>query len=418
MIGGVYRLLFVSEEFKSVQSKKAMKNLLGLLVVAIVGGMSCGQSAESGRSDELQHLEEKKALLMQKRTALRALEQEIAQLERELAEALPSAAAGVVTPVSVVRLQPTDFQHFVEVQGVIVSDEIVKVSPEVGGRLIELEVEEGDMVRKGQLLARIDVTQLRKQLEELETALQLATEVYERQKRLWDQQIGSEIQYLQAKNNKERLEKSIETLQVQLNKAQVYAPISGEVDRLFTRVGELVSPGMPLLQIMDIRHVKVTADVPENYLKAVRKGQRVQVRVPALEQTFVAPIARTGNVIDPSNRTFPIEIPLHNSDGSLKPNLLAVVYINDFTKKDAVVVPLSLVQQDLSGQWYVFVAEEGPEGAVARKMFVSLGDSYEGQVVITQGLKGNELLISDGARSLADNQPIQIVKDQSTQNNG
>lgn len=392
-----------------------MKKTLAFFGFIAVLAAACGGPAAEEAAVP-QDLEGKKQLLAEKRSQLKVLEAEVARLEAEIAEMEPSA--GAVQTVTVMPLTRSDFRHFVEVQGAIASDEVVKVSPEIGGRILELKVDEGDMVRRGQLIARIDVEQLRKQLAELETALQLATEVYERQKRLWDQQIGSEIQYLQAKNNKERLEKSIETLKYQLGKSEVYAPISGEVDMVFAKAGELASPGMPLVQILDSRHVKVRADVPENYLKAVRKGERVQVRIPALEETRVAPIARVGNVIDPSNRTFPIEIPLRNADGLLKPNLLAIVYLNDFTEKDAVVVPLDLLQQELGGEWYVFVAEQTDRGTVARKVYVETGASYEGKIVITKGLKGDETLIVDGARSLADNQPIQVVTAQTAENNG
>ncbi len=393
-----------------------MKKTLAFFGFIAVLAAACGGGPAAEEAAVPQELEAKKQLLAEKRARLKALEAEIAQLEKEIAEAEPTA--GAVQTVTVMPLARTDFQHFVEIQGTIASDEVVKVSPEIGGRILELTVDEGDMVRRGQLIARIDVEQLRKQLAELETAFQLANEVYERRKRLWDQQIGSEIQYLQARNNKERLEKSIETLKFQLGKSEVYAPVSGEVDMVFAKAGELAGPGMPLVQILDTRHVKVRADVPENYLKAVRKGVRVQVRIPALEQTRVAPIARVGNVIDPSNRTFPIEIPLRNADGLLKPNLLAIVYLNDFTEKNVVVVPLNLLQQELGGEWFVFVAEETPEGMVARKVYVETGASYEGRIVITRGLEGDETLIVDGARGLADNQPIQVVTAQTAENNG
>ncbi len=392
-----------------------MKHTLALFGLLASMAVACGgPAAESSAMPD--DLEGKKRLLAQKRAQLERLQTEIAQLERAIAEMDPAQAA--VQPVTVVPVARTDFQHFVEVQGTVVSDQVVKVSPEVGGRILQLFVEEGEWVDRGQLLARIDVAQLRKQLAELETALQLATEVYDRQKRLWDQQIGSEIQFLQAKNDKERLEKRIETLKHQLGKSEVHAPIAGEVDVVFAKAGELVSPGMPLLQILDTRHVKVRADVPENYLKAVRRGLRVQVKIPALGQTRTAPIRRVGNVIDPANRTFPIDIPLRNADGLLKPNLLAIVYLNDFTEKDVVVLPLEALQQELGGAWYVFVVEEGPQGPVARKKYVETGPSYDGRIVVTQGLMGNEKLIVEGARTLADNQPIQVVTAQTPGSNG
>ena len=298
--------------------------------------------------------------------------------------------------------------HYVDVQGSVQSDDLVNVSSDVGGRILDLKVEEGENVRKGELIANLDTEIINTQIAELNTSLELAVEVFERQKRLWDQNIGSEIQYLQAKNNKERLEKSLETLQVQAGKSKVYAPISGVVQMVITKAGELAGPGTPIIQILNTAKVKVVAEVPENYLKAVNKGEKVTVEFPALQSKKEARVSLIGKTINPSNRSFKIEIDMTNPKDVLKPNLLASVLINDYTEKDVVIVPLELVQQEVGGKSYVFVHAEGEDGPMAKKAYVTMGESYNGEIVITSGLNGDETLIVDGAIGLSDKELIEV----------
>ncbi len=354
-------------------------------------------------------LEGKKALLTQKREQLKALQQDIRRLEEEIAELNPEAnhQARLVT---LLRAERGDFHHFVEIQGNVVADDLVNVSPEASGRILELAVREGQAVKRGQLIARLDLEALEKQIAEVETALELAREVYERQQRLWDQNIGSEIQLLQAKNNKERLEKSLETLRVQLSKARVYAPISGIVEVVHVEQGELANPGMPLVTLLNNRRVKVVAEVPENYLKAIRKGQEVTVRFPALDAERKARISRIGSTINPANRTFSVEVELSNPEGLLKPNLLAVMVFEDYAQKDVVIIPIELVQQDLEGNDFVLVKGQGEKGPVARKVYVKTGGSYRGQIVIEEGLRGGEELIAEGARAIVPGEPIAVAQ--------
>jgi RND family efflux transporter MFP subunit len=252
----------------------------------------------------------------------------------------------------------------------------------------------------------------------LETSLEFAITTYERQKRLWDQNVGSEMQYLQAKNNKERLEKSLETLRHQLTKAKVYAPISGVVDHVFLKSGELAGPGTPIVQILNTQKVKVVADVPESYLNKIKKGELVTVQFPAIDQEFKSKVTLIGRTINPSNRTFTVEIDLPNKSRMLKPNLLAVMMINDNTQKGVVVIPIELVQQEVSGRSFVFVKDENKEGAFAKKVIVETGASYEGNIIITSGLEGGEELIATGARGLANNELIKIIKQTNEKTNG
>ena len=384
-----------------------MKNYLYIFSI-ILFFASCGGAEQEQHPQDLAG---KKTLLKEKKTAFRSLEKEIKQLEGEILALEPNQEKAR-TLVTTQMIKPTNFDHYVEIQGSVEADDFVGASSEVGGRIIDLRVQEGQAISKGSLIARLDLEQLDKQIAEIEKSLELAEEVFERQKRLWDQNIGSEIQFLQAKNNKERLEKSLETIRFQQTKANVYAPISGVVETLLLKAGELASPGMPIVQILNTNKIKVVAAVPETYLKAVRKGERVSIHFPAIDLEKTARISLIGRTINPANRTFDIEINISNSGGLLKPNLLAIVKINDFSKKNALSIPLELVQQEVSGKDFVFIKGKGEDGAFAEKIYVKTGESYEGKIVIEEGLKGSEEIIVDGARNLRENDLIKVQESQ------
>lgn len=354
-----------------------------------------------------QTLPEMREALRVKQAELRELSQDIETLEVAILEKDPSSVRA--TLVTTQAIAPTDFEHFVSIQGTVTAEDMVAAVAEISGRVLRLTVQEGDNVRKGQLIATIDVESVEKQIDELETSLSLARTVFDRQESLWEQKIGSELQYLEAKNSVERLEKNLESLQVQLRKRNVYAPISGSVETVVTQSGEVAAPGSPIVQILNTNQLQVEADVPESYLQAVDRGARVRVLIPALNEEFTAPIQLIGRTIDPSNRTFRIEIPLRNDAAKLKPNLLAEVLLRDFAEEDVIVVPLDRVQQEVGGNRYVMVATEGDRGMIAQKVYVTTGAAYDNRVVITEGLTGGERLIQEGARGLTDQQPIEIA---------
>lgn len=382
-----------------------MKYILPLLLLFLV---ACGDNgAETGEIPA--SLDEKRELLRQKRAEMKELTRFVTALEDAIAAQDPNAVAQR-TLVTATELKPGEFSRRVSIQGTVQAEDLADATAEMAGRILRLTVEEGDNVRRGQLIATIDVEQVEKQIEEVETSLGLARTVYERQKKLWDQNIGSEIQYLEAKNTVERLEKNLESLRIQLKKRNVYAPISGSVERVVLQSGELAAPGAPIVQILNTSDLQVEADVPERYLSAVSVGESVQVRIPALSLDFSAPITLIGRTIDPANRTFKIEIDLQQRNTRLKPNLLAEVLIQDYREENAIVVPLDRVQQEVSGQKYVMLVEQGPEGPVARKKDIAVGEAYEGRIVVTEGLQGGEQLILEGARGLADGQPIEITQ--------
>ncbi|MEM9990809.1 MAG: efflux RND transporter periplasmic adaptor subunit, partial [Bacteroidota bacterium] len=354
-----------------------------------------------------QDLEGKKALLKTKRTEVRELAKLIEQLEGEI-ESLDPNAKKKRKLVTTQAAERTDFKSFTEVQGSVIAEDLVSISSETGGRIVQLNIKEGQSVRKGQLVAKLDLEQVDKQIAELQVQLELATEVYERQKRLWEQEIGSEIQLLQAENNKKRLEKGIESAVVQQKKANIYAPISGVVEMLINKTGEVAAPGAPIAMILNTSKVKVKADVPESLIQAVAKGQTVTVRIPALDWEEQRKITQIDNQIEPTNRTLGVEVNIPSAGGKIKPNLLASMLIQDNEQKDVITVPLELVQQEVGGKNFILVKDEGKEGAFAAKKYVKTGDNYNNRVVITKGLTGNEPLIIDGARAVRAGELIEV----------
>jgi len=383
-----------------------MKYFLPALILLTLLLGAC-QDAKPDEWAVPESLDEKKRLLKEKRAEIKQLQNRITELESAIAEQDPNQERGREL-VTTLPLERRDFRRYVDIQGAVEAEELIDVTSEMTGRIVQLHLQEGAPVKKGQLVAELDLEQVEKQVAELETSLELATTVYERRKRLWNQNIGSEIQYLEAKNSKERIEKSLETLKVQLRKSKVYAPASGVVEAVPLQTGELAIPGAPIIQILDTYRLKVVADVPENYLTSVQRGERVRVGFPALDIEREAPVTLIGRTIDPSNRTFRVEVKMLNRSGLLKPNLLATMSIKDFEATDAVVIPLNLVQQEVSGKKYVFIQAEGPDGSYAKKTYVTTGPSSEGEIIITSGLDGSETLIDEGARGLTDGALIQV----------
>ena len=380
-----------------------MKPVLFLLTIIVLG--ACGQSVTSTGGEDLTSLREQ---LKVKQTQVLTLKQEIDALQEKISALDTTAKSRRL--VTVDTLKKSDFRHFVDIQATIQSDEIVNVSSEMPGRIVQLLIKEGQTVAKGQLIAKLDVENMQKQLEELETALSLAETVFERQSRLWEQKIGSEIQYLEAKNNKERLEKSMTTVKSQIKKSNIYAPASGVVDRLVNREGEFANPGMPIAVIINLNKLKVEAEVPEIYVGIIKKGDKVKVKFPTIGEEVMVTITLIGKTISPSNRTFKVEAMLPSSKNDLwKPNLLALMSISDFEAKNAVQVPVFVVQQEASGKNFVLVVKEDQQGFYAAKTYVKIGKSYDNLVLIEEGLNGDEIIVLEGARGLANNELIEFT---------
>ncbi|MFK7946374.1 MAG: efflux RND transporter periplasmic adaptor subunit [Saprospiraceae bacterium] len=382
-----------------------MKYLNIITLCAALFLVACGgeESADSAEDNQLKKL---KAELVEKKSELKTLEKEVADLQKQINEIEPPKE-DARTLVTTEKIKRKDFARFIEIQATVQSDNTFRASSEAAGRLIKFNLKEGQNVRKGQLIGEVDMESVNKQIAELNTSLDLAKTTFERQKRLWDQNIGSEMQYLQAKNQKERLEKSLETIRFQLTKSKIYAPASGEVVMTYVKQGDVISPGMPLVEILNLSRVQVHAEVPETYLSSVRKGQPVTVKFPALEKETKARITLIGQQINPANRTFKVEVDMANS-GNLKPNLLAIVLLKDFEQKNAVVLPSELIQQEVSGKSYVFVEDKSDKGAIAKKVYVTISETYEGETYISEGLTGDETFIIKGARDLKNGELIEV----------
>ena len=384
-----------------------MNNMRYILIsLVIVGFLFACQPEPTAPTN----LEEKKALLAEQKKQLRELQHNIDTLQESIYKEEPPRDKPKKT-VTTFKVESEEFKHYSEIQATIQSDDVVSASSETGGRITYLKAKEGQAVRKGELIAKIDMESVNKQIDEINTSLSLAQDTYDRQKRLWDQNIGSELQYLQTKNNVERLQKSLETLNFQLTKANVYAPLSGAVDKVMLNEGEMSSPGMPIVQILNTYKVKVVANLPENYLGKIKRGELVEIFFPALDLTKKAKVSLIGRTIDSANRTFKAEINVSNANQQLKPNLLAMVKINDFIAKDALVVPQELVLQEISGKEYVMVVVEEEGKKVAAKKYVEPGESYDGRVQILEGITTNDELVLVGARNVKAGDPVEISQE-------
>jgi RND family efflux transporter MFP subunit len=354
-------------------------------------------------------LPSKKEYLKTKKAELRTLSQEVEALEKEIFAADPSLAPKG-TLVSYETVKTSSFDDYAEVQATVRASESAVATPQLPGRINSMRFKEGDAIRKGALVAVIDVEDIITQRAELEKGAELAKDIYERQQRLWDQKIGSEIQFLQAKNNYERTQKQLATIDVQTAKKNVYAPISGTVDRVMMRQGENAAPGAPILSILNTNNLDVVADASEDLLTKVKRGQKLKVRVPALNLEFMAPVSRIGKTVDPANRTFEVEIDVPSRYlRQLKANLLAEVEVLDYSAENIIVVSQDQIQQEIDGRRFVFLAVgEGEQGDIARKAYVETGAGFDNKAVVKSGLKVGDRIITAGSRGLTDGQKVSL----------
>jgi RND family efflux transporter MFP subunit len=328
---------------------------------------------------------------------------------RSLEDSIRVKGGVIVAPVdtisvSVVQANRDDLVQSVELAGKITSKQNVIVSTDIAGTIKNIKVREGQVVTAGQVIAELDDEVVKNNIAELRTALELSSAVFDRRKKLWDQSIGSEIDYLQAKNNKETLERKLETANSQLDKSYIKAPISGTIDEVFANTGEMATPGVRILRIINLSEVQVEVDVSEAYVGKVKKGDVVTVSFPALKIEKTAKVSAVGQVINPTNRTFKIEANINNSENLLKANLLANIRIVEGIQEGVVLVPTKLVQYSQSGT-YVYVIENNQ----VKKLEITTQETYDGKTVISEGLEGNELLVDKGFREVYDGAVVRIA---------
>ncbi|MGD1846838.1 MAG: efflux RND transporter periplasmic adaptor subunit [Salibacteraceae bacterium] len=302
------------------------------------------------------------------------------------------------------------FVHKFEVQGVVETDQNITVFPEAAGKIISIKVKEGQRVNRGDLMVQLDTDVIRRNIEQVQSSLKLATTVYERQVRLWDQNIGSEIQLLEAENNKVSLEKQLATLRAQEAMSSVRAPFTGVVDEIFPKVGEMAAPQAPLLRLVNLDAIYIKTDISERYLGQITEGTEVEIAFPSLPDTVImASISTIGNFINPNNRTFKARIDLNQNGGDLKPNLLGNILIKDFTADSTVIVPSRMIQQDAENQNYLFVVVPG-EKLTVRKQVIQTGMSYGTGTHVTGGLSPNDVYVDEGARSVRNGDQVKLLE--------
>ncbi|MBT8223402.1 MAG: efflux RND transporter periplasmic adaptor subunit [Eudoraea sp.] len=316
--------------------------------------------------------------------------------------------------VTTIEAKTQNFNHYLELQGDVMTKQNVLIYPEMAGTLIEVLVKEGQKVRKGQLLAKIDDGGMGSQLEQLRTQAELAKTTFERQKRLWDQKIGSEIQYLQAKTNFEATQNTVEQAQSQLEKSRITAPFSGIIDDVIQDEGTVVAPGtgVAVFRIVNLSEMYISVDVPESYLEGVTKGKEVKVYFPVLGDSVTTKVRQTGNFINPANRSFSIEIPVPNQTGNIKPNLTARVQINDYSNAAAILIPQSVISENAEGEQYVYLASDTTENNLAKaiKKVVITGRTQGDYVEILSGIQNGDQVIKEGARTVREGQEIKIIQ--------
>lgn len=351
--------------------------------------------------------EEKKAALEAKKTELAKLENEIRQMESEILaiDSSYSTAKDERLVVVAKTIAHERFEHFFEVNGTIEAEEIANVSTELGGQIKKIMVKEGDRVSAGQSLATLNSSVIQKSLEEIDNGIVLAQTVYDRQNRLWQQKIGSEIQFLEAKNNLEQLQKKRASVATQADLANIRAPFAGVVDRIYQKEGELAAPGMPILTVVNTNRLRVKADVSENYVQAVKQNSVVDIDFPSFGFATKAPIRTVSSIINPANRAFQVEASINNDNGLLKPNGIATLRIKDFEADSALVVPAKCVSKDGKGD-YVFTIEAVDGKEKATKTYVTIDRSSLGMTMVTKGLKPSDRVIIEGYNEVANGDEV------------
>lgn len=318
-----------------------------------------------------------------------------------------------ITLVTTLEVQPRPFDHYLELQGDVQTKQNILLFPEMAGTLEKVFVKEGDVVRKGQILGRIDDGGMASGLEQLRTQAALAETTYQRQKRLWDQNIGSEIQFLQAKTNYEASLNAVNQAEAQLAKSAIRAPFGGIVDDVMQEEGSTVNPaaGMPVFRIVNLADMYVEVAVPESHLDGVQPGKDVIIYLPVLGDSIKTKVRQTGNYINPDNRSFSVEIPVPNTSGRIKPNLTARVNINDYSNENAMLIPPSLISENAEGQQYVYLATglNGESRARAEKRIITTGQIQGEWVEVLSGLNAGDHIIEEGARRVREGQEIEII---------
>jgi RND family efflux transporter MFP subunit len=381
-----------------ILTKTKMKQIT-VFFLASLFMISCSQEVAT---DELSMLKQEKDSLKDVKTTigdrLAEIELQISALDTTKSLALVSTANPSLEA----------FNHYFQVYGSLSSDQNAQIFPEIGATIISIKVKEGEQVTKGQTIAIMDIQAMREQEAELKTRMELTETTFKKQKKLWDQKIGSEMQFLQAKNNRDALKNSLDALQANISKGNITAPFAGVIDEIFPKEGEMAMPGMPVVRLMNLTNMYVEADISENYVGKVKSGDNVVISFPALGMDIDSKIERVGQFINPNNRTFKIRVNIDNSENILKPNMVALINVNDFSQDSAVVINAGLIMEGASDTKYVFVVNQKSGISIVQKQLVEVTMNYQGKSMISKGLKGSETIVDRGARSIRSGEQVSI----------
>ncbi|MGK0385811.1 MAG: membrane fusion protein (multidrug efflux system) [Patiriisocius sp.] len=386
-----------------------MKKRIILLSIAVFL-TACGDQKEITleeiiASENIEAIQQKRDVIVAKQ---QEINEQIKQLDETLAVLNPEKNMPLITSFTA---NDTLFKHYLEIQGSVETDQNIVITPEMGGVLQRVYVTEGQRVRKGQILASIDDGGMSLSIAQMQVQADLAKTIFERQERLWTQNIGSEIQYLQAKTAYEGQLNAINSMKQQLTKASMRAPFSGTIDDVITEQGNVVAPGQtPIMRLVSLKNMYIKADVPETYITNVVTGKEVAVYFPVLGTTLATKISQTGSFINPNNRTFKAEINVPNKDQNIKPNLTARLKINDYTNEKAILIPQSIISENAQGEQYIYVLKEiTGNNAVAKRIIIKTGRKQDDIIEVLNGLQSGDQIIQEGARSVKDGQTVKII---------
>ena len=388
-----------------------MKKIIhALYIIAFIIGCSGDQSVSTTELIEAKDLNGLKTQKEDKLKTLNALKMELSQINAAISNLDPSEKLALI---SMFEVKPENFDHHIEIQANIKTRKNVLLYPEYNGTLKKVYVEEGQKVKKGKLLAQIDDAGLKNQLEQLQIQARLSKTTYERTQRLWNQNIGSEMNLLQAKATYESQLKTVAQLKKQLQRTQILAPFSGTIDEIVANTGANLLPGQtPVMRIVNLKKMYTEASVPERYLEQVKKGTSTTVKIPMLDREYATTIRQTGNFINPNNRSFRVETLLPNPDEMIKPNLSCKLKINDYSNPEALMIPMRIVKENANGKKYIFKLKSDGKDQVYRteQTFVRLGKNSMDKVEVLEGIQAGDLLVDEGATIVENNQRVKNIQ--------
>jgi RND family efflux transporter MFP subunit len=386
-----------------------MKKIYTLLLIIILSGCNSSRNASIESLIELGDLEELKKRKKEYVDAMNTMKVELNDINNGISLLDENER---LTLVSKYEIQQTIFNTYIEAQANLKTRKNVLILPEFQGTLEKVFVSEGQKVKKGQLLAEINDSGLNEQYEQMIIQAEFAKENFERTQRLWDNNIGSEMQYLKSKTDYEASKKMVDQMKDRLLKTKIYAPFDGEIDEIISNVGSNLIPGVSqILRLVNLDIIYAESFVSEKYISFIGEGTEAIVQIPLLNMEYRSSVNQTGNFINPSNRTFRIEVPVENFDNRIKQNLDAKIKINIYKKDDAIVIPLRIVREDALGKNFVYVmSEDNKEGVyLTSKQFITLGNKSEDKVEVTEGLALGDIVVLEGAYSVEDSQRVKLI---------